>query len=264
MEAHKRTSALPVLDVPQPSELNIASTESSSAHSVQDSSVKVSDSAVEVTSTDFGSDVFENAALSNLPSLRSNCKCETRRSKRIHAVISESVHIIRAAHASGIEHPLQEDAAAETTLTVSEVNVLTLRFLNFHERGVKATGPSGAATRATLGLAKTCLEVRNGLWPIEGKRASPPAQCAPGHLQQPRLETLRACRDAERVVSSCPSGERVLDRPQHRRRHVTRRRPDDDTLERGAGGNQARSIAPGMHKFQLAIPAPPGLPDAPV
>ena len=50
-------------------------------------------------------------------------------------------------------------------LTEAEVKELTERFLFGDPAGVKATGPSGAASRATLGLIVTCLAVRKSFWP---------------------------------------------------------------------------------------------------
>ena len=56
-------------------------------------------------------------------------------------------------------------SAEETTLIEADIMERTLRFLFGDPAGVKATGPSGAATRATLGLIVNCFAVRNALWP---------------------------------------------------------------------------------------------------
>ena len=75
----------------------------------------------------------------------------------MHTAIIETRRIVLAADTSGTDNPLQGDAAAETPLTVSDIEVLTLSFLFGDSAGVKATGASNPARRATLGLAKACL-----------------------------------------------------------------------------------------------------------
>ena len=50
-------------------------------------------------------------------------------------------------------------------LSATEVEDLTLRFLFGDSAGPKATGPSGGARRATLGLVVTGDTVRRLLWP---------------------------------------------------------------------------------------------------
>ena len=70
-----------------------------------------------------------------------------------------------ATGSSDANHPLPEEAAEETVLTEAEVQDLTERFLFGDPAGVKATGPTGAATRATLRLIVTCVAVRKVLWP---------------------------------------------------------------------------------------------------
>ena len=44
---------------------------------------------------------------------------------------------------SGTDHPLQANAAAETELTATEIEMLTMDFL-FVDTEAKATGPKGA------------------------------------------------------------------------------------------------------------------------
>jgi hypothetical protein len=63
------------------------------------------------------------------------------------------------------EYPPQDEAAAETALTDAEILELTLRFLFGDPGGVKATGPTGAASRATLDLIVKCDAVKKALWP---------------------------------------------------------------------------------------------------
>ena len=65
----------------------------------------------------------------------------------------------------GSEDPPPDQRAEETVLTEAEVKELTERFLFGDPAGVKATGPNGAASRATLGLIVTCLAVRKSFWP---------------------------------------------------------------------------------------------------
>jgi hypothetical protein len=60
---------------------------------------------------------------------------------------------------------LTEAITAEVVLTVEEVTELTMRFLFGDPSGPKATGPIGAANRATLGLCKSADVVRKALWP---------------------------------------------------------------------------------------------------
>jgi hypothetical protein len=66
-----------------------------------------------------------------------------------------------ATGSSDDDHPLPEEAAEETVLTEAEVQDLTERFLFGDPAGVKATGPTGAAKRATL----RHIVVRKVLWP---------------------------------------------------------------------------------------------------
>ena len=63
------------------------------------------------------------------------------------------------------EEPPPDEAAAETSLTDAEILELTLRFLFGDPSGVKATGPTGAARRATLELIVKCDAVKKSLWP---------------------------------------------------------------------------------------------------
>ena len=58
------------------------------------------------------------------------------------------------------EEPPPDEAAAETSLTDAEILELTLRFLFGDPSGVKATGPTGAARRATLELIVECDAVK--------------------------------------------------------------------------------------------------------
>ena len=51
------------------------------------------------------------------------------------------------------DHPLLQEATPEKVLTEPEVMELTRRFIFGDSAGAKATGLSGAATRADLGLA---------------------------------------------------------------------------------------------------------------
>ena len=60
---------------------------------------------------------------------------------------------------------LPDVGSEETVLTVADATDLTLRFLFDDAGGVKATGSSGAASRATLELIKVADEVRRALWP---------------------------------------------------------------------------------------------------
>ena len=64
---------------------------------------------------------------------------------------------------SGTDHPLQANAAAETVLTATELEELTMDFL-FAGVEVEATGPGGAQTRSTLSFVKNSLTVRDKLW----------------------------------------------------------------------------------------------------
>ena len=64
---------------------------------------------------------------------------------------------------SGTDHPLQANAAAETVLTATELEELTMDFL-FADTEAKATGPGGAQTCSTLSFVKNSLTVRDKLW----------------------------------------------------------------------------------------------------
>ena len=63
------------------------------------------------------------------------------------------------------EEPPPDEADAESALTDAEILELTLRFLFGDPSGVKATGPTGAARRATLELIIKCDAVKKSLWP---------------------------------------------------------------------------------------------------
>ena len=63
------------------------------------------------------------------------------------------------------EEPPPDEADAESALTDAEILELTLRFLFGDPGGVKATGPAGAARRATLELIIKCDAVKKSLWP---------------------------------------------------------------------------------------------------
>ena len=64
---------------------------------------------------------------------------------------------------SGTDHPLHANAAAETELTATEIEMLTMDFL-FADTEAKATGPGGAQTCSTLSFVKNSLTVRDKLW----------------------------------------------------------------------------------------------------
>ena len=66
---------------------------------------------------------------------------------------------------SEADHPLPDEAAEETVQSEDQIKERTERFLFGDPTGVKATGPSGAARRTTLGLVVTCLAVLKQLWP---------------------------------------------------------------------------------------------------
>ena len=72
-----------------------------------------------------------------------------------------------ATGSSDADHPLPEEAAEETVLTEAEVQDLTERFLFGDPRlaSSKATGRTGAATRATLRIVfVTRVAVRKVIW----------------------------------------------------------------------------------------------------
>ena len=65
---------------------------------------------------------------------------------------------------SEADHALPDEPAEETVLSEAQVKERTERFLFGDPAGVKASGPIGAATRATLALVVTCLAVQKELW----------------------------------------------------------------------------------------------------
>ena len=64
---------------------------------------------------------------------------------------------------SGTDHPLQANSAAETELTATEIEMLTMDFL-FADTEAKATVPKGAQTLSTLRFVKDSATVRDKLW----------------------------------------------------------------------------------------------------
>jgi hypothetical protein len=116
-------------------------------------------------SSGFGIETASDAPPTKTLTTRRNCKGERRRSKPRDALIDASARVLRAAGLTGSDSPLPEDGSEETVLTAAQVEELTLRFLFGDPAGVKATGPTGAVSRASLGLVAAALFVRNELWP---------------------------------------------------------------------------------------------------
>ena len=111
-------------------------------------------------------DTAQTVLLKSTVNTRSSCEGDTHRSFVLHAMFAEGVRMPCITGGLGSEDPPPDQRAEETVLTEAEVKELTERFLFGDPAGVKATGPNGAASRATLGLIVTCLAAsasRSGL-----------------------------------------------------------------------------------------------------
>ena len=110
-------------------------------------------------------DDAENCLPANVMTRRASCKGETSRSLFQRAQLSQIPLMPCVTGSLGADHPLEDEAAEETALAEADIMELTLRFLFGDPAGVKATGPSGSAARATLGLIVNGLAVLKALWP---------------------------------------------------------------------------------------------------
>uniref|UniRef100_A0A7S3AJL3 Uncharacterized protein n=1 Tax=Haptolina ericina TaxID=156174 RepID=A0A7S3AJL3_9EUKA len=142
MAALESTSVQAVLETP--SELDAPGAEEGAVNplSVEDNRWDAHFTPMYALHEEFVRDDTENCLLANVVTRRSSCKGDR-----------------------GADHPIADEAAEETTLIEADIMERTLRFLFGDPAGVKATGPSGSATRATLGLIVNCFAVRNALWP---------------------------------------------------------------------------------------------------
>ena len=98
-------------------------------------------------------DPAESALLAKPPATRSKSEGESNRSTQVPAELTMTARVTFGTDSSGTDHPLQANAAAETVLTATELEELTMDFL-FAGVEVEATGPGGAQTRSTLSFVK--------------------------------------------------------------------------------------------------------------
>ena len=152
-----------------------------------------------------------------------------------------------ATGSSDDDHPLPEEAAEETVLTEAEVQDLTERFLFGDPAGVKATGPTGAATRATLRLIVTCVAVRKVLWSSRRPEIKALLADEQGRFDQEELLAHMFINNAlgRPLLPPAVSARATSERPQatRSRRRRRRRRRRSPKARTSAAISDARAAA---------------------